>query len=1504
MSEQLVTFIVTPVASWLLALFVLVLGLLEWANLIHVRLRNVREQLNLALHLLDSSPEENEAFAGVFRSLSAKWGAIDFYRLTWNAFQGTIVPPAGAGGVRSLVRASTFFTPEHLLPVALPVRRLRLIPFFLVSTGFLLSIIVLLTNLLLSVRGVMPGDGTTIHLLIGHEWRLLPLHLLPALTGLFGAIWFALETRRHLAGLEARISRFARGLETRIHYLPGATLLADHLSQKQETPLVARAELAPDWIDQLAKTLHEALSERDAARQGLLDRSFLEGLNGITRNQEKEQELLHAVSEHMERMAQFFENKWLRVVKETMEPVIQTLGRGDERWTSLLEMLEKGQMRQTEGLERQSQRFGEIQKSNTRELDQSMATAVSTVGTRIQMALQEQMERLVNRSERLAILLEGLQTSLGQMRETLQSGSATQHTELREQWRNMRTMVQNLAVDLQRTMHKQQEKVEPALAQVTATLSELESRQTGNNQTLQATLLDKVTATLRQESDKLADRQARGLERALGDMRSQIENVAPADAEHLASLAEKLERVIVLLAGKGETVNGISLDPVIEWVRGESARMAHRNETVIRSALAELLAAIPGRHTDKDESEQYIQRLETVGRRLEEGVTLLTSSQSRIQDLHTLIQQGNSQAGAANQEELRLLLEGVREDLLDHEKQAAERLTALAGQFERISATVQQVRSEDGQKADNHWHTLREAWQTQADDLRKNIMDEANRLHRVVQVFHATLERMERLERERQTTDADQRQAEVKTLQLMLQNLQEESRQGVEESRLEMRQMVQRLQEEILARLHSGDEMRPAELHLVGEAPPSDLPAGDDSRPGHTDSDGARGPVNQHDNGTEQLLTATLAALEQRIQAMHLHLLQEIDARMTAALPAVHALVQEPEGVDANRLNRMLHDLRTASDQAIQDNRLEIQHMLQGLQEELVRNIQARSAAGQATEQAIREGITQIQDSLQTLTSRPLALHGDAVTVQEGIARIQDSLQTLANRPVTLHGDSVAVQEGITRIQDSLQTLANRPVTLHGDSVAVLVEQLRERPIQVAEDVLLPLTILFQEEVEKSCGMDVEKLQQVLENLRADNSPRGEVDHQEIRRMVQHLQEEILTQMRAGGETSRATEQAILDNIARLERQLLENQTRLLAESNVQITDAVTDAVLDTMQTIARDLGAKVTTELTSELTQELDRQTQTMRGIVSDLGETVTTELQATTLQTPPVRVAEDVLLPLVILFQEEVEKSLVQNQARLQTIVHDLGTQLTTEMNRPVTLQEQSVAHLAEQLRERPVQVGTEAMQPLVTRFQEQMEKSQDRHREEFQKLLASLTQHLTQVFGQGFGTTQKTLTWLRQTLEQKTTTGHRELLEKMTLLAREAEERHAQAEQQRKQSSQEVMEILFQRVSSTMDDRLLPVKSALEEMRQAMSESVALASQELMEKMVNLANIIETVQDNSFGIHAELEALDEPFMQLADSIRDSIQGMEQTRDAVYFFTEKFPELLAVFLEAVEEY
>ncbi|MBF0178101.1 MAG: hypothetical protein HQL63_14840, partial [Magnetococcales bacterium] len=438
MSEQLVTLIVTPGTAWSLAVFVLLLGFLEWGNLIYFRLRSVRQQLDQALDLLASAPEDAEEFAGAFRTLSAKWGAIPFYRLTWSAFRGTVVTPTEGGGVRALVRATTLFDPEVLLPMALPIRRMRAVPLFLLGTGILLSSMVLLTTLLLYLRGATPGDSAAVQAAVQNVWRHLPLQLVPAAMGVFVAVWIALENRRHMAGLEARIARFAQELESRVGYMAGATLLMDHLrSEGDHAGDRVRFTLPPNWVASLAEGLNGALAARESDQQGRTERVLSEGLAELAQGREKDRALLRTLTEHTERIVRYLEGKWQREVQESLEPVLQRLGRNDERWETLFKSLEKGGQRQTEDLARLAQRLAEIQEATARDLDQSVSAVVDAVGSRMGSTLREQMGRLVEelgagRSSRDQALRESFQEQMGRLVEELGAGRSSRDQALRE----------------------------------------------------------------------------------------------------------------------------------------------------------------------------------------------------------------------------------------------------------------------------------------------------------------------------------------------------------------------------------------------------------------------------------------------------------------------------------------------------------------------------------------------------------------------------------------------------------------------------------------------------------------------------------------------------------------------------------------------------------------------------------------------------------------------------------------------------------------------------------------------------------------------------------------------------------------------------------------------------------------------------------------------------------------------------------------------------------------
>ncbi|MBF0425090.1 MAG: hypothetical protein HQL66_04645 [Magnetococcales bacterium] len=1093
MSEQLVTLIIAPGTAWFLALFVLLLGVLEWGDLIHFRLRTVRRQLDAALRGLDASPEEPEAFAAVFRPLSAQWEEIPFLRLTWRAFRGTVVTPTPGGGMRALARATTFFDPEVMLPIALPLRRLRAVPYFLLGTGGMATLVMLLTTLLVYLRGATPGDGAALQAVLAGLGQHLPLQLLPLAMGIFVAVWIGLESRRHLAGIEARIHHFAHGVETRIGYLADASLLVDPLR---------------DAGAGVAATLPADLSERlvDALR-GLLDE--YRAIPGSNRE---------------------LEGAWLRTLQEILKPVVDHLGRNTARWERLLDLLERGNAARDESLERLDHRLGEMQqRTAARSGDQALVTAVDTLGGRLDAALREQGERVIQRqeqgerrrsdlhatlvafaqasqgqSERLAQLLDGVRASLEQVRLTLQSGSSAQQGTLHAQWQQLRTLVQEMVLEMHQGLERQQERVLPTLTRFATALDALETRQARRDQALQSTLLEGVAASMRHEGAQWAERQGRDLQQALDQMQRRIAALTPHDADHLHALADKLERILVLLATRGGEVSGLSLEPVIAWVREESSRMAERHEAVIRKALAAWQAALPDQDGQKGEIASYMQRMERAAHKLEEGVDLLTS----IGDIgpRTLPAPETGQAVVDGMQALQRLLDGVRE----------------------------------------------------------------------------------------------------------LQHL-------------------------------------------------------------HTDLLGSLTPA------TEQVLREGLAGFEQQVRENQTQLWAENNQKVTDTL---QSLLARFDGQLAARLDD-------------------------------AREQQTRT---------LREGL---QEGLREQSVQPLVLDEAVVDrLREGVA---------------------------SDLQEQTRTLQ---------------ESLREG---VASD--------------------------------------------------------------------------------------LQAQTRTLQES--------------LREGVASDLQAQ---------TKAL--QTTLREGVASDL------QAQTRTLQES---------------LREGVASDL---QAQTRTLQESLREGLQAQAARPVLLAAESMTRLAEQVRGEVPRLAEDLLLTLMTLFQEQMEKGEERQREALRAMLAPVASALEGISSRGLEEpVRETLTWLRTALAHNDGAAARELLERIGQMAQRIEHTYLAEEQTRREVFEVAMTDLAERVDAMVDGRLNAVRIALEEMRDGADRTLFLANQELMDRVSDLADRIEEVQEDSNGIRVNLAALDEPFIQLAEAIRGSITGMEQTQDAVFFFTEKFPELLASYLEAIEE-
>ncbi|MBF0178365.1 MAG: hypothetical protein HQL63_16205, partial [Magnetococcales bacterium] len=520
----------------------------------------------------------------------------------------------------------------------------------------------------------------------------------------------------------------------------------------------------------------------------------------------------------------------------------------------------------------------------------------------------------------------------------------------------------------------------------------------------------------------------------------------------------------------------------------------------------------------------------------------------------------------------------------------------------------------------------------------------------------------------------------------------------------------------------------------------------------------------------------------------------------------------------------------------------------------------------------------------------------------------------------------------------------------------IMEEAHRLREVGTVFQIALERMERLEEERGKAEKIQGERWREVMEGMRSVSLQAMAEERVAVQEMVLQLRSDLLLGMEAVAQATHGAESAKPDaSVARLESALREESivTRLAGTLQEENMARLERTLQETHNRLSLEMGARISEAMRMLVPEERGVDAETLRQMLQtaweESGQAVVAgqrelqrmvrQLQEELLQRMRAgqQASGDALPAMERLIQagmERLELQLRENQTRLWTDsdqkVRDTLLELTgaweekvaagwatglgqhvREMRevwleaekRPVFLHPETITRLVEQLRGGAGAPAEDLLLTLTTLFQEQVERGQGEQKEAFRGMLADLTRHVEGVLGEVSGPVREGLAWLREAMEERNLPAQQALLARLEEMGRQIEAQHANEEMERKRGFQEALAALFARLDGLADVRMAPVQGALEGIRTAVEGGLSLSSQELMEKVVDLTHRVEEVQKSSMGVSAELATLDEPFIQLATAIRESMDGMEQTRDAVFFFTEKFPELLATYLEAIED-
>ncbi|MEO5366785.1 MAG: hypothetical protein H7831_10605, partial [Magnetococcus sp. WYHC-3] len=288
----------------------------------------------------------------------------------------------------------------------------------------------------------------------------------------------------------------------------------------------------------------------------------------------------------------------------------------------------------------------------------------------------EHMEQLLDGvQQQLRQHGDGVVRGLGEMRERMEQGYRTlgqglegQSADRRLGHQALQANLEQLSADVQRQREAQSLLLEPALARLNRTLAAMEDRLAEQRAQPMETLL----AEVRREGRRQSEEQKEAMGRVLAGVQEQLALCRPLDEGRLGSLADQLDRLMLLLAARPVPASGAgataapAMDRLVDWVRVESEALARRNQELIQHSLRDMEQAL----------------LRRVGGGSGDDGTLALRLERLEERLGQVIQP------VLPEDALRSLLEGVREEIG----------RAVDGSRAAVAATVEALRRGEGRQ--------------------------------------------------------------------------------------------------------------------------------------------------------------------------------------------------------------------------------------------------------------------------------------------------------------------------------------------------------------------------------------------------------------------------------------------------------------------------------------------------------------------------------------------------------------------------------------------------------------------------------------------------------------------------------------------------------------------------------------------------------------------------------------------------------------------------------------
>ncbi|OSM08624.1 hypothetical protein [Magnetofaba australis] len=801
------------------------------------------------------------------------------------------------------------------------------------------------------------------------------------------------------------------------------------LSQESALRSVSSAlDAAPEQISSrlLGPLFEESAKLRDSWRA-----HSEQWIEALAQRCEKQTEETRALGSRMQALG----DRMAQASEEGVERIIEALNRGDWWRGAFMEALaEQVQGAARSVCERLGGELGGVHQSLNQahaalgEITQSVAQMgpEQWLGETRQWFAQERQQR-DHASTQLREAMAGLQTNMAASKQTLLEAVGRQAQAMSDSRQAMQGWLDGFSEDLKLAVRLQGEETRPALTRVSNALARLEERMAQAPQSAWEALFDDWRAE-QQNSEK---RLSQTLERAVRELREQWRAAQQeSDGGQMLQLAGKLDRALDLLSLQREPTSGASLEPVVNWLRDESARMADDNRRAIADALGELKGALESRDGDARENwGQLAQQLESLNTT---GAAPLADGAADLSPILENHRQEMMSAYAQSRAQLEELASALRAQGAQRQTEERDTVMVLGARLDELSALLRDENQRLAQEA------AQGAWE--------RLRDEST------QQMHAYQERLA---------------AEMATLQQAIAQLREAEKQGVEQVTAHFSETIgalrqalpnwsdwsarsERLQESLREHAETLSQTVTSEItglrEILATWRAGEAPRADEATPA---------PLNGAHPELVTVMETRLGALDKRLEEL-------LDA-ITAAPPQPESdevpRAQGERHQDESQLNSV--DLR--DEWAAVVNRLaDLEAVILTLPDaqELAARIQEsappQEVAGSLDVAALDEAMARLGERLtETLQGLWTALHSEQETTQqpEAMAQISAQIAQLAQAPQSVDAEAMAAWSAqLQRITGQLESrmraheerMNNAVARLEAHDVAALGSLVRE----------------------------------------------------------------------------------------------------------------------------------------------------------------------------------------------------------------------------------------------------------------------------------------------------------------------------------------------------------------------------------------------------------------------------------------------------------------------------